>query len=62
VSGFIAGLAIGAALGGGIAWGMGRLRVQAIRDRAKADVIADRATLMERLQGQTEQIQQLQGR
>jgi DNA recombination protein RmuC len=61
VSGFIAGLAIGAALGGGIAWGMGRLRVQAIRDRAKADVIADRATLMERLQGQTEQIQQLHG-
>jgi DNA recombination protein RmuC len=61
VSEFIAGLAIGAALGGGIAWGMGRLRVQAIRDRAKADVIADRATLMERLQGQTEQIQQLHG-
>jgi DNA recombination protein RmuC len=60
VSEFIAGLAIGAALGGGIAWGMGRLRVQAIRDRAKADVIADRATLMERLQGQTEQIHQLQ--
>ena len=57
---FIVGLAIGAALGGGLLWAWGRLRVQAIRDRAKADVIADRATLMERLQGQTEQIHQLQ--
>lgn len=57
---FIAGLAIGAALGGSLLWAWGRLRVQAIRDRAKADVIADRATLMERLQGQTDQIHQLQ--
>ncbi|MGD1939928.1 MAG: DNA recombination protein RmuC [Leptolyngbyaceae cyanobacterium] len=51
---------MGLALGGAIATLLFQTRVQTIRDRAKADVVADRASAYERLQQQERQIQDLQ--
>lgn len=53
------GVGVGSVLGAGLAWLLFQSRVQAIRDRARADVVADRASAVERLQGQERQIQEL---
>ncbi|WP_008318534.1 DNA recombination protein RmuC [Leptolyngbya sp. PCC 6406] len=53
-------LGIGMGLGGGVTWLLCQSRVQGIRDRAKADTIADRAGMLERLQAHTQQIKDLQ--
>lgn len=54
------GLVVGLGLGAGGAWLLLQSRVQGIRDRAKAESIADRASALERLQHQAQQITDLQ--
>ncbi|MGD1905950.1 MAG: DNA recombination protein RmuC [Leptolyngbyaceae cyanobacterium] len=54
------GLFVGLALGAGMAGLLWQGRVQRVRDRAKSDTIADRASTLERVQLQEERLQALQ--
>ena len=50
---------VGLGVGGAIATLLFQLRVRAIRERAQADVVADRASAYERIQQQGQQLQEL---
>lgn len=56
--GLLGGL-LGTVLGGAIATLLWQTHIRAIRERAKSDVVADRASTYERLQQQEQQIQEL---
>lgn len=54
-----AGIALGILLGGLGFWLVMRGRLQSLRDKARGEVIAERAAMLERLEAQTRQIQEL---
>jgi DNA recombination protein RmuC len=53
------GLLLGLLVGGAAVWLILQAKIQAARDKAKADVVAERASIVERLQAKDQQIEEL---
>jgi len=58
-SGLIGGLIGGSVLGGGIVWVLLITKMQAIREKTKNDLVADRASMVEQLRGKDQRLEEM---
>ena len=56
---FLWGLLGGSVLGGGVVWFMLSAKMQAVREKTKNDLVADRASMVEQLRGKDQRIEEL---